>query len=152
MRRISSTEDRALVDEILRIALGRGRIGNRSVRLLGEKGPSVPLVLTGYRLDDLNGHYFFALRANNSAQLDEDETGLVREEMTGLYDGNSFPDMVVRHLGGVSADAEQQMTLIALSEYEALRQRLPSSVEQRLLKNLGTCLQDASANGDAAGR
>ncbi len=151
-QKIVATEDRAMVDEILRVALGRGRIGNRSVRLLGEKGPSVPLVLTGYRLDDLNGHYFFALRANNSAQLDEDETGLVREENTGLYDGNSFPDMVVRHLGGVSADAEQQMTLIALSEYEALRQRLPGSVEQRLLKNLGTCLKDASANGDAAGR
>jgi PAS domain S-box-containing protein len=83
-------QDRRRLEGLLSVARNRGRIENQSVRLRGKKGPTPPLALTGFRLDDLNGHYFLALRTSLMARKDDELVGLVRDRATGLYDGDSF--------------------------------------------------------------
>jgi EAL domain-containing protein (putative c-di-GMP-specific phosphodiesterase class I) len=145
-------EDRPRLEGLLSVACSRGRIENQSVRLRGKKGPTPPLALTGYRLDDLNGHYFLALRTSFTAHADDERTGLVRDRATGLYDSDSFVEMVTRHLASAGGNAHRLMTLIALPGYEELRERLGAGSERELLANVGACLEAGSADGDAAGR
>jgi EAL domain-containing protein (putative c-di-GMP-specific phosphodiesterase class I) len=120
--------------------------------LLGKKGPTPPLAMAGYRLDDLNGHYFLALRTTLTAHVGGEPVGLVRDQDTGLYDSGSFVEMVTRHLASVDGNGQRQMTLIALPGYEELRERLGEGPERELLANVGACLGAGSADGDAAGR
>lgn len=145
-------EDRVRIAEVLDVARSHGRIGNQSLRLTAKNGPTPPLAIAGYRLDDLNGHYFLALRTGVAAQGDGASADLGRDEKTGLYDGDSFVDMVTRHLASAGANAERQMTLIALPGYEELRERLAEGTERALLADVGACLGAGSAGGDAAGR
>jgi EAL domain-containing protein (putative c-di-GMP-specific phosphodiesterase class I) len=145
-------EDRARVARLLSVARGRGRIKNQSVRLLGKEGPTPPLTIAGYRLDDLNGHYFLALRTSLTASAGDEPGGPVRDRETGLYDSDSFIDMVTRHLASAGADGQRRMTLIALPGFEELRERLGAGAERELLANVGACLGAGSVDGDTAGR
>jgi EAL domain-containing protein (putative c-di-GMP-specific phosphodiesterase class I) len=145
-------EDRARLEGLLSVARGHGRIENQTVRLLGKKGPTPPLAMAGYRLDDLNGHYFLALRTTSTARVGDEPASLVRDRETGLYDSDSFVEMVTRHLASVDGNGQRQMTLIALPGYEELSERLGEGPERELLANVGACLGAGSADGDAAGR
>jgi EAL domain-containing protein (putative c-di-GMP-specific phosphodiesterase class I) len=145
-------QDRRRLEGLLSVARNRGRIENQSVRLRGKKGPTPPLALTGFRLDDLNGHYFLALRTSLMARKDDELVGLVRDRATGLYDGDSFVEMVTHHLALSGGNGHRQMTLLALPAYEDLRERMSAAAERELLANVGACLGAESADGETAGR
>jgi len=145
-------EDRSRLEGLLRVARSRGRIENQSVRLRGKKGPTPPLVMTGYQLDDLNGHYFLALRTSLTARKGDEPAGLVRDKETGLYDSDSFVEMVTHHLASAGGNGQQQMTLLALPGYDELRERLGAVAERDLLADVGACLGAGSTDGGSAGR
>jgi len=145
-------EDRARLEGLLCVARSHGRIENQSVRLLGKKGPTPPLSMAGYRLDDLNGHYFLALRTSSASHVGDEPAGLVRDQETGLYDADSFVEMVTHHLAFTGGNGQRQMTLLALPGYEELRERLGAVAERELLANVGACLGAGSDDGESAGR
>jgi len=145
-------EDRSRLEGLLRVARSRGRIENQSVRLRGKKGPTPPLAMTGYRLDDLNGHYFLALRTSLTARKGDKPAGLVRDEETGLYNSDSFVEMVTHHLASTGGNGQRQMTLLALPGYDELRERLGALAERELLADVGACLGAGSTDGESAGR
>jgi len=146
-------EDRNLIGDLLQIASRHGRIENVTIRLQGPRGVTPPLAFAGYQLEDLDGHYFLALRTGVPTRREEAGGAQVRDRETGLHDSDSFADMVTRELAGAPpGEEERQMTLIALPGYEELRERMGDAAEHDLLMSVGAALRANSVTGDDAGR
>jgi EAL domain-containing protein (putative c-di-GMP-specific phosphodiesterase class I)/GGDEF domain-containing protein len=142
--------EHTLVLDLLNVARKRGRFENSSVNLLNGKRQPLPMTIAGYTLDGLNGHFFVALRRENSRSGGANQ--LARDEQTGLCVGDSFIDMVTRELATAGDGEQRQMTLIALPGYAELQDRLAETVERQLLTTIGACLQASSVDGSAAAR
>ena len=141
--------DRPLMRELLKVAEKRGRIENVIIRLAGTLGTSAPLSLAGYRLEDLSGHYFLALRAAASAV--QRVPGAGRDTGSGLFDPDAFSRVATERLRQArEAGDEAELTLISLPEFEGLRDRLDEESEQSLIATLGATLRANSLNGDSA--
>lgn len=144
--------DRALLRSLLSIARKRGRIENVGIRLQGTGGATAPLSFAGYRLDDLGGHYFLAFRMATAAAKAA-ARGATRDADSGLYDANGFADVITQHIETRDAKSEDsQMTLIALPDFEELRERMGEEEEHNLLNTVGACLRASSVDGDSAAR
>ena len=85
--------DKRLMQDLLVVAEKHGRIENQSIRLAGRSGMTAPLSLAGYRLADLGGHYFLALRTAVIQAKSKSGAILGREEQSGLYDSSSFSEI-----------------------------------------------------------
>ena len=147
---IIADPDRALASELLGIARRRGRVENVSVRFKGKNGPTVPLGFSGYRLDDLNHHYFFAMRLA-SVRAADGQANLKRDTESGLYDAGAFAKLVEQKAKTAGAP-DSQMTLLALGDLGDLRKRLDADSEKNLLNSVGAFLKANSVDGDAAAR
>lgn len=86
--------ERASVRTLLAGASGRKRVETSSLQLNGATGPTPPLSVAGYQLQDLNGHYFLAMRACPPAVKTAGFGRRSRDGATGLYDAPAFIDMV----------------------------------------------------------
>jgi len=79
-----------------------------------------------------------------------------RDGQSALHDSESFARLTQRQLGSggmaETAGEDRQMTLIAMTGYEDLRERLDPRREGELLSTIGACLKEYSMDGDAAGR
>jgi len=80
-------EDRNLIGDLLQIAARHGRIENGAIRLQGLRGVTPPLAFAGYQLEDLDGHYFLALRTGVPTR---------REEAPGARFATARPDCMTR--------------------------------------------------------
>jgi len=148
-----AAQDQALLRSLLGIARQRGRIENAAVRLQGGSGPTAPLPFAGYRLDELDNHYFLAFRVGAASPRKGVTGHLTRDTASGLYDAQSFTDVVSGILKAQQAHAEAaQVTLIALPDYEELRERLDGEAEHGFLDSLGAYLRANSLDGDSAAR
>lgn len=139
------------VNGLLTVACNRGRIENIVVRLLGKHGAIRPMAVAGYRLEELNGHYFLALRRASATQPEASAAPLLRDRGTGLYDADALADLVSGELetGRLTG---QQMTFFAADGFDQLRDRMGGAAERELLATVGSLLRANSFNGDAAGR
>lgn len=146
-------QDQALIRSLLGIARKRGRIENATVRLQGGPGPTAPLPFAGYRLDELDNHYFLAFRVGAAAPRKGITGHLTRDTASGLYDAETFTDVVNQMLKAPQPRADPaQVTLIALPDYEDLRERMDSEAEHGFLNSLGAYLRANSLDGDTAAR
>ncbi len=146
-------EDRSLVRGLLGIAGKKGRIENVSVRLQSVTGATAPLPFAGYRLDDLGKHFFLAFRVGSATPRKGTSGRLTRDTGSGLFDTQSFTEIANQALASArEGEASTRMTLIALADYENLRQRLNTESEQDFLNTVGACLRANSLDGDAAAR
>ena len=146
-------QDRSLVHELLGLARKKGRIENAAVRLQGARGATQPLSFSGYRLDELGVHYFLAFRIGSPGRVGSSDTPVVRDTESGLYDAESFSSVVAeRARSGEGLDEHDQMTLIALPDYEDLQGRMDTDAQQALLNTMGVYLKANSVDGDTAAR
>ncbi len=146
--------DHALLNELMGIARKHGRIENATIRFQGTRGPTAPLSFAGYRLDDLKGHYFLALRTGTPARKSGAAGPLARDTESGLYDADAFAEVVAQHVEREpgEGEAESRMTLIELPDFEGLTERLAPEKERDLLNTVGACLRANSVDGDSAAR
>lgn len=144
--------DRPLILELLEIARKRGRFETASLRLKNPKRRIPPMAVAGYKLDDLNGHYFIAMRRTGAVQGEGVAPVWPVDKETGLRDGDAFMEMVTGQLAAVGAGEKRGMTLIALPGYEDLHNRLAETVERQLLAAVGACLRASSLDGRTAAR
>jgi EAL domain-containing protein (putative c-di-GMP-specific phosphodiesterase class I) len=144
--------ERAQVRALLAGARRCERIEGALIRLIGPNGVSAPLRFAGYRLHDLSGHFFIALRHGEAPQRANGFGRRVRDDATGLYDADSFMDMVTGQLAAVGDDTDQRMSLIVLPGYDHLRQRLVDEAERDLLNAIGDRLGESSLDGETAAR
>ena len=143
--------DQTLVRELLKVATKRGRIENTVIRLANSAGASTPLSVAGYRLDELQGHFFLALRAGLSGGHRIGAAG--RDQESGLFDADSFSQVAGERLRSARESADDaELTLIALPELDSLRGRLDEEAERSLITTLGATLRANSINGDSAGQ
>lgn len=150
---IIAEQDRSLARALLRLARKKGRMENAAVRLKGTKGATQPLAFSGYRLDELDGHYFLAFRIGSRARAVSGDPPITRDAESGLYDAESFNSVVVERLkAGADSDENGQMTLIALPNYEALQGRMAAGSQETLLNTMGAYLKANSVDGDTAAR
>jgi EAL domain-containing protein (putative c-di-GMP-specific phosphodiesterase class I) len=140
--------DKALARELVAVAAKRGRIDDATIRLTGPNGATAPLALAGYRLDDFNSHYFFALRSTGSAATAPDGRKLQRDQTSGLYTGEDFASLAAQRLKAAGDNAE--LTLISMPEMAALRDRLDEDTRNTLAGTLGAALRAQSFGGDSA--
>ena len=145
--------DRSLVGALLGVARRRGRIENVSVRLAGRRGPTAPFSFAGYRLDEFGRHYFLAFRMASKRAETESRLGLKRDEKSGLYDAESFAEVVGNRVrAGVEGGEQNQLTLIELPAYKELHDRLDEEARENLLNTFGAFLKASSVDGDTAAR
>ena len=145
--------DRSLVQALLGIARKHGRIENVGVRLQGARGTTPLLTFTGYRLEDLEGHYFLAFRMGAPGREEGAGRHLTRDAESGLYDAAAFTEVVSRHLRpGDKGVNDSLMTLLLLPDYDSFSARLDTESNRNLLTTVGACLRAHSVDGDAAAR
>ncbi len=151
LQEIIDPGDISLVRGLLAIPRKSGRIENAAVRLVG--GPEDPqaVLFAGYRLDDLDSHYFIAFRNSPSAGKDRKKEGN-RDSETGLQDSTNFAESLKDAVANGEIDEDSKLTLISLPGYEGLRERMDDESEQKLLDTLGTYLNANSTGGDMATR
>jgi PAS domain S-box-containing protein len=149
---VVSPKDKVLLDQLLEVTARRGRIDNLSVRLVGDKGVTLPLTTAGYMLPDLKDHYFIAMRT--TAKVDakgQAEDGKARDK-TGLMAGDSFTELAAKKLKDAGSGGKAvEMTLVSLPNFQSFADSLPEDEKQVLLNTVGTTLRANSVDGDSAG-
>jgi PAS domain S-box-containing protein len=144
-------QDGLLIEQLLKIASKRGRVEGIALRLAGRRGPTRHLSVAGYRLENVDGHYFLALRRPSSLRLEWGAKPLVRDADSGLYDAGSLLDVVAAEFAETGQPG-RWVTFVAVVGYQELQERLSKTAEQELLLEIGTLLRAASLNRDSAGR
>ena len=146
-----SPKDRVLLDQLLEVTARKGRIDGLSVRLVGDKGVTSPLSVTGYMLPDLKEHYFIAMRLSVRVDAKGEADGKPRDKNTGLMSGESFSEMAAEKLKTAGGDKAVEMTLVNLPNFQSFADSLPEDEKQVLLNTVGTTLRANSIDGDSAG-
>jgi hypothetical protein len=117
--------DRPLIGELIRGMSSAKRLDPVSVHLLSAKGPTPPLLLTGYLLPDIPDSMFFALRLGSSADttISMEEAG--RDPATGLFQTTAFVRRASEGLKTAQADGEDlSLTMVRLQDFADLFSRL----------------------------
>lgn len=139
--------------DLLLSARCRERLHNASVSLIGAGGEPVPMLLSGYHLAELNGHYFLSLRTTRQERRPSGfGRRAARDDASGLLENNAFIDAVTHHLAETVRDEDPRCSLLALPGYDKLRRRLNETVEQKLLTTIGSLLREKAVEGEFAAR
>ncbi len=149
---IIAERDRAMVGEALALARTGTRLNGLVLRMDGVLGTTPPMLLLGYRLQELEGHYFLGLRLG--AQNAEAFAAPASEGLTesGLPDARSFARLAgdkLREL--VDQDTECELTMMQLAGIEDLRERLDKESRQSLNDAIGGALRAGAVGGNLAG-
>jgi EAL domain-containing protein (putative c-di-GMP-specific phosphodiesterase class I)/GGDEF domain-containing protein len=146
-------EDRSVLAELLRGMRRYARIEPVIVRLAGPRGPSVPLVLSGYYLPDLPNSYFFALRLSGADVVSGKGDGLSRDNESGLLKSESFARLADQKIRAARDRGQSLMlTMLRIPELAALRSRLDQEASESIVRTIGACLRVSSGATAVAGR
>lgn len=141
--------DRATVSALLSIARKQGRFDSVLIHLSGSRGRTPGLDLAGYRLDDMVGRFYLALRlAAPVRSRDQHGQPLNRNPHSGLLNTDSFSAVVADRLK--ESDGDREMTLLSLQGFDELQQRLDPASQDSLMTALGASLRACSVDGDSA--
>ncbi|MGF1625003.1 MAG: EAL domain-containing protein [Alphaproteobacteria bacterium] len=147
---LASPEYSGLVNAVLSSARAQNRMNPVAIRLGSDRGPTPPMLTTGYFLPELpqvGGRYYLALR------LDSDQIGPQRDRnpLTGLHGPDGFASTVVRQLARAPGP-ELKVTLVQVGNLETLRRKLDEESRKALMLTLGAYLRANSIDGDSAGQ
>jgi EAL domain-containing protein (putative c-di-GMP-specific phosphodiesterase class I)/GGDEF domain-containing protein len=150
---IITPADRPLIGELIRGMSSAKRLDPVSVHLLSEKGPTPPLLLTGYLLPDIPDSMFFALRLGSSAEMTNPIEEAGRDPATGLFQTTAFVRRASERLKTAQADGEDlNLTMVRLQDFADLFSRLDPEAGDMLLKTIAACLRVNAAPGETVGR
>ncbi len=138
--------DRPLVESLLAFARRCGRIDGVMVHLLTPGGGEAPVLLAGYRLEDLDDHYFLAFR--QPAKPLRDNTA--RDAGTGLLTAESLIDLLTVDDATFSVAAGSRMTFIDTDGYAELCERLTVDGERTVQARVGALIKTNALGAEAA--
>lgn len=143
--------DRSLIREALAAACKGTRINGLACHLEGQFGKTPPLMLLGYQVPDLDGHFFLGLRlgAKDAALIAVPEHAAPTE--SGLADAHTFAELTGEKLAGLAADGEASLTMLRLDDLAALRQRLDDENRREMAAAIGGALRASAIGGELAG-
>lgn len=147
---IVAPSDRAMVGEALTAAGTGQRVNGLVCRFEGELGRTPPLMLLGYQVPDLDGHFFLGLRlgAREAVALAAPEPPALGE--SGLPRAADFADLAGRKLAELDGD-DVELTLLRLDDMEPLRARLDEENRAALSAAIGGALRASAVGGELAG-
>jgi EAL domain-containing protein (putative c-di-GMP-specific phosphodiesterase class I)/GGDEF domain-containing protein len=153
LRDLLAPSDRIFLDELMRTLRPGARLDPVNAHLAGPDGTTPPLSLAGYRLPDMPGRHFFALRLTAGTISPELARTLTQDPTTGLYDRDSFAKVAARRVKAAEGGAEPlKVTLLRMDKMDELRQRLDEEANQSLAATIGAALRASSEGGDSAGQ
>jgi len=139
-----------LMHSLLGVARRQGRIEDVDIRFQGERSSALPISFAGYFLEDLDNHFFLAMRVSRNTGAGLVTGGHVREGDSKLYDASSFADVLGGKLKTAKAGEDSQLTLINMPGLESLKARMNEEDQAALNKALGVYLRANSVDGDSA--
>jgi EAL domain-containing protein (putative c-di-GMP-specific phosphodiesterase class I)/PAS domain-containing protein len=137
--------DRPLAESLLAFAKRRGRIDGAILRFI-TAGGETPVSIAGYRLEDLDGHYFLAFR---QAPKPLRET-VTRDPGTGLLTADSFIDLLTADHANAGVPTGSRMTFIDAEGYAEVCDRLTAGGERTLQAQVGALIKASALGTDAA--
>ncbi len=148
---IVTATDRAMIGEALAVAATGQRVNGLVCHLEGQFGRTPPLMLLGYQVPDLDGHYFLSLRLGASdvgafASHDNDILG-----ESGLPTSQAFADMAGDKLAELAGGEDCELTMLRLGDMAPLRERLDAEKRRGLSAAIGGVLRASSIGGELAG-
>ncbi len=148
---IVSEGDRTLAGQLINIAKKRGRIENATIKLSSNGRDTAPLAFAGYRLGDLDDHFFLALRAGATSTTTPSGKNLSRDGKSGLYTSETFSELAGQQIKEANeAGIEAEVSLVSMPEMEDFKNNLDDDAEQSLIDTVSASLRANSINGDAA--
>ncbi|OEJ69255.1 EAL domain-containing protein [Magnetovibrio blakemorei] len=143
--------DLGLMRSLLGVARRQGRIEDVDIRFKGLHAKGLPIGFAGYFLEDLDNHYFLAMRISRSQGAGLMHGGHAKVADSNLYDTQSFADVLGGKLKSAKpGDADNHLTLINMPGMAELKDRLDPEQAAELDKVLGTYLRASSVDGDSA--
>jgi EAL domain-containing protein (putative c-di-GMP-specific phosphodiesterase class I) len=151
--KIVSPDDRPILRELIRgMAVGK-RLQPVPVRLIGPKGLTPRLLLTGYVLPNLPDSLFFAIRPWTESNESDDKNPNARDKESGLYKTDAFLEQVAKRIDGARGHHENiEFTMLRLDNFAELGKDLDAKSRERLLKTIGACLRVSSGPNDTVAR
>ncbi len=143
--------DRAFAKRLMDLSLRLKRIHAVPMAFTSASGGPVPFIISGYQLDDLQGHIFLALR-RGGAQAAESKSPPRRATDSGLLDGDTLASAVSRRGDDGRLEPGQQMTVLQAGDYGDLQSRLDNEAEHALQRRIGALLRASSVDGELAAR
>ena len=146
-------QDRARMNQLLKIAQSLGRVEDASIRLQGPRGTTPPMAMAAHSLDSRAGRVSIAFRLRPTEMEQDAKLGLERDESSGLYDSESFAKVTARKLEAFKkAGNDVKMTVMSMPQLKELQDRLGEGQNQSLMHSVGAFLKANSADGDTAAR
>ncbi len=150
---IVAPADRNVIKRLLGRAKSGGRLDNMRIRLVGNNGPTPPVVLNGFSLADMGGQTYLALRVEAAAPMPFAPVAVKRDEASGTLDRDTFSDAAGAAMRAANDHGEEvELTFIELGNWQDVEARLEGEARDELLSNIGACLRASSVTGDTAGR
>ncbi len=145
--------DRRLASDILGACVSHGRMDDVAMRIRGANGRVLNVALGGYRVPDLDGHFFLALKINPPSLRGQTTRGLIRDEATGVLEKKDFATVAAARVGAFRrAGGEAKMTLLRVDGLEGDDTGLGADEKAKLLSTIGNVINEHSLGGDTAGR
>lgn len=148
LRELMTPLDRVLCEEMLYRMRSYRTLEEGRLRLrTASNRPSRPLPVTGYYLEEL-GRYFLTFRQRMPVGGVEN---VPTDPESGLLMADGFVSMASQRLAALNAAGERyQMSTVALTGADALRQRLDKPGLKRLKAAVGATLRANAANAELA--
>ena len=148
-----ATQDRARMNQLLKIAQSKGRVEDTSVRLQGPRGTTPRMAMAAHSLDSRAGRFSIAFRLRPTEDEQDEKLGLQRDEASGLLDSESFGKVVEQKLESFKqAGTDVRMTVMSMPQLKELQERLGGDQNESLMHSVGAFLKANSADGDTAAR
>ena len=146
-------QDRARMNQLLKIAQSLGRVEDANIRLQGPRGTTPPMAMAAHSLDSRAGRISIAFRLRPTEMEQDAKLGLERDESSGLYDSESFAKVTARKLVAFKkAGNDVKMTVMSMPQLKELQDRLGEEQNESLMHSVGAFLKANSADGDTAAR
>lgn len=143
---------RGLFDRLLRNASAGRRIDSVHVQFEGESGPSLPLSLSGFQMNELGGQFYLSFRIP-TMRTERDEKNLSRVVDSNVLDRDSFSVVASQVVAGAQdMGHDYRLTMFDMGNISALRDRLDAAAQAEMMETIGACFRAGSVHGDTAGQ
>jgi len=151
--KIVAPDDRPILRELIRGMTVGKRLQPIPIRLIGPKGLTPKLLLTGYVLPNLPDSLFFALRPWTEGNGSDDKNPKGRDKESGLYKTDAFLEQVEKRIESAKSQNENiEFTTLRLENFVELGKDLDAKARGQLLKTIGACLRVSSGPSDTVAR
>ncbi|MCK5296121.1 MAG: EAL domain-containing protein, partial [Alphaproteobacteria bacterium] len=145
-RDIIAPQDWPLMNQLFAIADEKGRINSQEIHIKGKDDDLIHVMLSGYILDDIDNHYFFAMRV----YAHSDKEGKIRWQESEILDAKSFSEIAAERIAKAEKNQKPKVGFISLPNIKELKENIDTHTSESFERALTTCLKHYSLGGDSA--